>query len=199
LTHKLNKGLREHQTSKAVESQMKILRVLSYDENWHRNGEIQGKTGLSTKTLSKQLDRLEEIKLIEKDENKSGNYEYTHPIDEGRKYPYPVYYRLNPFFANAFRGHSQESPKETAKSIELELSKNGNPLEIMREISQENNIVMLGLLIFIKEHRNVDDRIKRLLLEYLVWNRYKALTWKLIEETEKIIDSIDIKKLVMDA
>jgi DNA-binding MarR family transcriptional regulator len=71
ITEKLNEGLSEHQTSKQFESQLNILRVLSYDEDWHRFGELQEKTKLSTKTLSKQLDKLKEIKLIEKDENKT--------------------------------------------------------------------------------------------------------------------------------
>ena len=196
MKYRLNEGLREHQTSKAVESQLKILRTLSYDELWHRYGELEGETKLSTKTLSKQLEKLGEIKLVEKDENKSGKYSHTHPVSESRKYPHPVYYRLNPVYVNAFRGYSQEQPKETINELKEELLKNRNPLEIMKGIAKDNQIVLLGILLFIKENRNADDRVKRLLLEYLVWNRYKVLTWKLIEETEKIIDSIDIKKLV---
>jgi hypothetical protein len=195
---KLNKGLREHQTSKAVESQLKILNVLSHDEDWHRYGELEGETKLSTKTLSKQLDELGELTLIEKDENKRGVYSYAHPASDSGKYPHPVYYRLNPVYAYAFRGYSQEQPKETINKLKEKLLENRNPLEIMKDIAKDNQIVLLGILLFIKENRKADDRIKQLLLEYLVWSRYKTLTWKLIEETEKIIDSIDIKKLVAE-
>jgi len=196
MDEKLNKGLREHQTSKTVESQLTVLRVLSYDEDWHRYGELEKKTKLSTKTLSKQLDKLEKINLIEKDGNKSGKYRNVHPLTESGKYPFPVYYRLNPVYVNAFRGFSQEQLQEKTNKLKIELLEEKNPLEIMKNIDQENNLAMLGILLFIKENRTLSDNVKRLLLEYLVWNQYKLLTWKLIEETEKIIDLIDIKKLV---
>jgi DNA-binding MarR family transcriptional regulator len=199
MVEKLNKGLREHQTNKAVESQLEILRILSYDEDWHRYGELQRDTKLSTKTLSKQLHKLEEMKLIEKDENESGKYSFTHSVAESGKYPYPVYYRLNPVYVNAFRGYSQEKPTDKLEELKKRLLEERNPLTVMKEINQSNNITLLGILLFLKQNRSVDDKVKRLLLEYLVWSRYKSLTWRLIEETEKIIDSIDIKKLVLEA
>jgi len=182
---KLNRGLREYQTDKSMESQLSILGVLSYDEDWHQYSELREKTGLSDATLSKQLKRLKEINLIERN------------LDtESGKYPYPVSYRLNPIYVNAFRAGTRD--KYDQQLMKEKLREKRNPLEIMEEINKDNNLVILGILLFLKENKDTDEKIRRLLLELLLWKPYKSLTWSIIEETEKNIDTIDIKKLVLE-
>jgi len=185
MNKKMNKGLRDYQTEKVMDSQISILRVLSYDEDFHQYSELREKTKLSDATLSKRLKQLKKMKLIEKN------------IDtESGRYPYPVFYRLNPVYANAFRADTRD--KHTQKIMKEKLLENRNPLEIMQEINKDNNLVLLGILLSLKENKNIDEKIKRLLLELLLWKPYKSLTWSLVEETERIIGTIDIKKLVWE-
>jgi DNA-binding HxlR family transcriptional regulator len=61
-----------------------IFKALS-DGQWHRNMEIHEKTKISSRTLTKHLDRMAKTKIMEKKIDK-----------ESGKYPYPVLYRLNP-------------------------------------------------------------------------------------------------------
>lgn len=73
-----------------------------------------------------------------------------------------------------------------------------NLLETLNIINKQNNLIMLGILISIKENRNIDDKIRRLLLELLLWKPYKSLTWSLVEEAERIFDVKDLKEFVWE-
>jgi DNA-binding HxlR family transcriptional regulator len=183
---KLNRGLREYQTEKSMESQLSILSVLSYDEDWHQYSEIREKTRLSDTTLTKQLKRLKKIKLIERN------------LDtESGKYPYPVSYRLNPDYVNAFRGSYRK--EEVWETMQKNLRERRNLLAVMEEISKHNSTAILGILISIKENRHIDDKIQRLLLELLLWKPYKSLIWSLIEEARRIFGIQELKEFVWDA
>lgn len=185
MSKKLNKGLHAYQTEKATESQLSILSFLSDDEDWHQYSEIKGKTNLSHATLSKQLRQLKEMKLIVKNiDTKSG------------KYPYPVFYRLNPVFADAFRANLRNG--KTRKLMKEKIRETKNPLEVLNEINKDNNLAMLGILVSFTENKIFDERIRRILLELLLWKPYRYLTWDLIEETEKILKPTEIRNLVWE-
>jgi len=188
MSKKLNMGLRQYQTGKAIESQTAILMVLSYDEDFHRYTELKENTKLSDATLSKQLRILKEMKLIER------------KLDtESGKYPPPVYYRLNPVYVNAFRGFNRDDfrRQDVEKKIEWQLSMK-NPLEIIKEVNDSNNLTLLGILLYIKENRTTDERITRFLLELLLWYPYRIFTEVLVEKTWPIVDKFDIKQLVVE-
>jgi hypothetical protein len=68
----------------------------------------------------------------------------------------------------------------------------------MEEIDNHNDIALLGILLYLKENRNTDEKITRFLLELLVWNPYKIFTQTLVEKILPIIDTIDVKKLVWE-
>jgi DNA-binding HxlR family transcriptional regulator len=190
MSKKLNKGLRQYQTEKAMESQISILKVLSYDEDLHQYGELKEKTRLSDATLSKQLKQLKEMNLIER------------KLDtESRKYPPPVYYRLNPVYANAFRGSGAFIDKHKKRDIEQEIKaklSTANPLLILKDINDYSNLALLGILLYLKENRNVDEKITQYLLELLVWNPYRSYTQALVEKTLPRLDTIDIRQLVWE-
>jgi len=189
MSKKLNKGLRQYQTEKAIESQVSILKVLSYDEDLHQYSELKEKTKLSDATLSKQLKQLKEIKLIER------------KLDtESGKYPPPVFYRLNPIYVTAFRGAitmDKHKKRDIEHYIKTQLSFS-NPVKIIKEINSHTNLALLGIMQHLKEHQNTDEKITRFLLELLVWNPYRKSTQLLIEKTLPIIDTINPKELVME-
>ena len=181
---RVNSGLREYQTEKSIESQLFILKFLSDDEDWHRYGEIKKETKLSDPTLIKQLDSLREIKLIEKNiDTKSG------------KYPYPVYYRLKPDYVNAFRGNIRF--RRTWENMREELEKEKDLMEILIEINKQNNLLLLGILLTIKDNISMNERIKRLLLEMLLWKPYKSLILSLIEKAEPMFSKEELKEFVV--
>ncbi|MEM2150952.1 MAG: ArsR family transcriptional regulator [Candidatus Bathyarchaeia archaeon] len=90
----MKKGVGLYQLRMGETSERIILQLL-VDGEWHRYQELLQKTGLSTATLSKHLKRLEGCRLIERRMN-------------GRTYPPPVFYRLNPIIAHYARGLKDE-------------------------------------------------------------------------------------------
>ena len=179
------KGLREYQTEREMKSQLSILKILSWDEAWHRYSELREETKLNDSTLAKQLTRLREINLIEKQKDKKSG-----------EYPHPVNYRLNPVYANAFRGNSRS--KRTWKNMKEDLWKRRNLVEILNDINKQNDVALFGILINIIENETINDTIKRLLLELLIWKPYKSLIWHLVKEAECIFNIEELRESVQE-
>lgn len=78
----MKRGMGEIQFKMIETAKQKILEALKNGE-WHKYGEIQKTTGLSTATLSKRLKDLEGI--VERKLDK-----------DSEEYPPPVYYRIKP-------------------------------------------------------------------------------------------------------
>jgi DNA-binding transcriptional ArsR family regulator len=191
MSKKTNKGLRDYQAEKSMESQLTIVNFLVDDEDWHRYSEIKEITKLSDPTITKQLNKLKAMKLIEKKlDTKSG------------KYPYPVYYRLNQDYVDAFRGGYHlfhfDYPDDNFVRRKDNMKRNleeGNLGEIFKNINFNNNLAILGIMISVKENRDMSDKVKRLLLELLLWKPFKTSTWKLIEKAEPIFSIEDLRNL----
>jgi hypothetical protein len=118
------------------------------------------------------------------------------------KDPYPVYYRLNQDYVDAFRGGYHlfhfDYPDDNFVRRKDNMKRNleeGNLGEIFKNINFNNNLAILGIMISVKENRDMSDKVKRLLLELLLWKPFKTSTWKLIEKAEPIFSIEDLRNL----
>lgn len=180
---KKSRGVGKYQIDKSQKSLMLILRVLS-DGKQHQNKEIKKLTGLNDPTLAKYLNRLKEIKAIEK----------TVDIESG-KYPYPVYYKAKDnFLAQIKILIITEQEKQEIEKIIRDPKK--TPLDVLDQINTKNNSLLLLALKNYKENKNASEDIINFVLEIAVWNPYKILTSYLIESSKKIIEEIDVDELI---
>jgi DNA-binding HxlR family transcriptional regulator len=177
------KGKGKYQLDLEEKSTMSILKVL-LDGKKHRHKEIKEKTKLNDPTLAKYFNRLQGQKFLEKEiDVKSG------------KYPYPVYYSINPKALPLLKIIPQiEHEKEEIEKIILDPKK--TPLDVLDELNKKNNSFILLALKECKERKDLPQGFINFLLEFFVWNPYKYLSSFLVESSEKIIEKIDVEKLI---
>jgi hypothetical protein len=176
------KGIGRYQIEKAQKSIMTILRILS-DAKAHQYSEIKKETKLNSPTLAKHLKRLKEVKVLKKRiDTKSG------------KYPYPVYYNVNPAFLPQLTIilMTEREMHEIEKIIS---DPKKTPLDVLDQINIRNNALILFALKQYKENKNVPQGVTNFVLEIAVWHPYRVLTAHLVEATKKIVENIDIEEL----
>lgn len=179
----MTKGLGKYQIEQEEKALKSILNILS-DEKEHRNKEIKKKTGLNDATLSKHLKKLDKMNAIKRRLD-----------DKSRKYPPPVYYKINPMMKAAMEVLSTtEQEKHNIEQIILDSKK--TLLDVLDQLSIKINDNILLTLKLIKENKDISPESLDLILALFVWQPYKVLTSFLIEKSKKIIDRIDVESLI---
>jgi len=151
----------------------------------HQNKELKEKTKLSSRTLAKHLRQLERQKLINRIED-----------DESGKYPRPVYYRAIPELVTA--SHAGIMIEEASQHIEPALRESKDPLMLLDGIHAANSGFIAGILSQLKGWDNIFEYDWDWRLELFVWHPYRVFTYNLVVATKKIINEIDIQKLLIE-
>jgi hypothetical protein len=174
------KGMGELQTRTKIKNTQAIVRVL-IDKEWHRYKEIKEKTKLTSPTLSAHLKELKP--LLDRKTDKT-------------RYPPLVYYKINKIFALELARIL--TLKITWEEIKEEFLKTKDLSSILEDINAITNEFLFDMIVGIKYNKKLreDREIIYLFLEMVVWESYRTLTWNLIDTTRKIIDDIDLNKLI---
>lgn len=147
--------------------------------------ELKEKTKLSSRTLSKHLSRMTNLRAAErKTDTESGEY------------PIPVLYKATPEFITHIV--SSKGRKEIIDTIEPALTESKDPLAILDGIHASSEAYFVTLLREIQNNKITTGQAINYYAECFLWANYRHLTSKLIEESRKIINEIDINKLQMD-
>jgi hypothetical protein len=177
---KSNKGTGEFQTEAKIKSRKAIIMSL-IDNQWHRYKEIKEKTGLSSPTLSKHLTQLKP--LLEKKTDTT-------------TYPPLVYYKTNKFLATELARivYTATALKEMAEKF----LKTKDLWQAVKDVNMLSNALLWVILQGIKENKTLRKEPETIfvLLETFVWENYKALTWKLVDASRKIMDDIDFQQIL---
>ena len=176
-------GMGNYQREKAYYSQKTIFKILS-DEKWHRNMELKTKSKLSPRTLAKHLQRLMELKLIERKED----------VESG-EYPVPVFYKAVPELIEYI--DASVIRDEFSENVVPMLEEEKDPLSILEIIHDASQLGFIKILEEIRENKKMTYNELLYLEEIYLWAFYRHCTMKLIEATSKIIDEIDIDKLLV--
>jgi len=176
------KGIGKYQLEKAQKTVMAILRAVS-DENPHQYSELKQLTKLNSPTLSKHLERLKKTKVLKRKMD----------IESG-KYPYPVYYSINPNVMPILRIMLM-TEQEMHEIEQIVLDPEKTPLDVLDQINTKNNALILSVLKQCKDNKDTSQELVNFVLELTVWHPYRVLTTHLVESSRKTIDNIDIENL----
>jgi hypothetical protein len=174
----MRKGKDSFQMKKEWKSIMDVLRVFT-DKKEHRYTEIKKASGLNDPTLAKLLSRFTKSKMVKQRWDMS-------------TYPHASYYQATPEFV--LFSKSEIDTEEKSEAIASTLSENKDPLEILNWIHVTILRHMLEILRQYKKDKKLEPQLK-FLMDILVWQPFRDLTWKLLESTKEIIDEIDIDKI----
>jgi DNA-binding MarR family transcriptional regulator len=180
------KGMGEYQKRKMLEvGLMPILKVL-IDEKEHRYKEIKEKGKLNDFTLSKHLKRLNKLNFV------------TKRIDiKSGKYPFPIYYKINPTFKLAL--HRYVAVEEAWKELEEKFLKDKDLWFAIGAINTICNGIFLTMIGALKHNKDLrDEEVNYLCLNLFVCETYETLMWRLLKASAKIVDDIDFEKLLKD-
>lgn len=114
---------------------------------------------------------------------------------ESGKYPVPVLYKAQPELLTYIK--SSMMREEFSDNLEAMLKESKDPLMILdmiHDVSQLNFIKILGQ---IQEDKSMTWEELIFLEELFLWENYRHFTLNLIAATGKIIDEIDIDKLLV--
>lgn len=176
-------GLGSYQREKSYFAQRAIFKAL-YDGQWHRNMELKEKTNLSSRTLSKHLDRMLKLQLIErKVDNESG------------KYPIPVLYQAQPELINYVK--SSMLREEFSQKVDAMLEETKDPLMILEVIHTYSQTAFLKLMEEIKNNKKMTPEEIEFFEENFIWANYKHFTFDLINATKKMVNELDFNKLLV--
>jgi DNA-binding MarR family transcriptional regulator len=176
-------GVGSYQMKKAYFARRAIFKAL-YDGQWHRNMELREKTKLSSRTLTKHLDRLIKSCLVErKTDNESG------------KYPIPVLYRAESELLAYMK--SSLLREDFAENVNAMLKETNDPLKILEIIHDYSQLAFLHILEQMKRKKDISDEEIEFLEEIFLWSNYKSFTFELVEATRRIAESLDINQLLV--
>jgi hypothetical protein len=144
--------------------------------------ELKEETKLSSRTLTKHLNQLVNIEIIEKKSD----------IMNGK---YSVLFKAKPDLITYMKSKILEA-KEIS-TLEPALNKTKDPLRILELIHLRSQVYFLDLLAEIQRNKNITDEEICLRAEYFLWSNYKESTFRLIEASRKIIDDINITQLLV--
>lgn len=179
------KGKGKHQVDQEEKSIVAIYKVLT-DGKKHRNKEIKEKTGLKDPTLAKYFKQLVKRKILKKEVDVSGKY-----------YPYPVYYSVYPQWLPIVE-MVLEVEKEKQGIEKIIQDPKTTPLDVLERINYRNNYLLLLSLKFFKNDKDkkIPEGLLESMLEICVHQPYKVLMSVLFETSKKVIDKIDVEKLI---
>lgn len=174
----------KYQTDKAYNAKWSILKALS-DGQWHRNMELKEKTKLSSRTLAKHLSHMTNLQYIErKTDTKS------------RKYPIPVLYKATPELVTYVK--TTISREEISNMFESALDESKDPLTLLEGIHAASQASFIELLTLIQQNKIVTNEQINFYAECFLWADYKQFTFKLIEESRKIVNDLDFTQLLIN-
>ena len=168
----VKRGLGDKQISDFKTATQKILKVLSNGE-WYTYSELRDKTGISTATLTKHLEKLAKG-IVER-----------HVDIESGKYPPPVCYRIRPIFSSAAQSWRNFLTEEITKDAEYTVKEMKRP---------EINIAYLNQHIALQVLENLDayflsgqnDVAFNQWLEYLVLSVYRESVLSLKDKLKEL-------------
>jgi len=169
-----SKGMGKLQENTQMKNRKNILNVL-IDEQRHKYKEIRETVKISNKTLSEHLRVLKP--LLEREEDK-------------KTYPHQVLYKANPILILEFkRNLAVETSWEEIKQQHL-LKDNLTCRDLYSALEGINGITNAFLAIILDDLVTSKDLKKNpemvyLLLETFVWENYKELTLKLVEQLQE--------------
>ena len=169
----------KYQVEREWKSIMSILKVAE-DGKEHRYKEIKAKTGLSDPTLTKLLNRFTELKIMKQrwDTN---------------TYPHASYYK--PEKELVFYSKCAIRTENLSKLMEPALLETKDPFLILEWILIVTFRNMVQIVSRFKENKNMKPDVLNFVMDGYVWEPFKALTWKVLESSKKIIDEVDFNKL----
>lgn len=146
------------------------------------------KTTKSSSTLNKHLKQMIEHQTIEK------------KIDtECGEYPHPVLYKAHPEIITYIK--MSMFREEFYDKIGTILKESNDPLMILDIIHNWSQLTFIKILEQIQKDKNINFERKWKRIEYLgrafLWANYEFFTLDLITATLKIINEIDINKLLI--
>lgn len=181
---KQNTGMGDYQIEKAEKAKWTILEALA-DGNWYRNKDLKEKTNLSPRTLDKHLKRMVKIPIIERKEDiKSG------------KYPVPVLYRIISPFDTYVKAKIMRT--EFADGIEEMLDEAKDPLIILDAIHTFSHTGFIELLTEIQERDKITNDELYFFGECFLWGNYKILIARLMGESRKMKNELNILQLLIN-
>lgn len=139
----------------------------------------------SSRTLDKHLKRMVKIPLIERKED----------VESG-KYPIPVFYRIkSPFdtYVNA-----KLSRERFADHIEEMLAETKDPLVILDVIHVLSHERFVELLKEIQERDKISNNELFFFGECFLWGNYKILITRLMGESRKLKNELNIPQLLIN-
>lgn len=147
--------------------------------------ELKEKTKLSSRTLAKHLDKMTNMKNVEKKVDvESGNY------------PYPVYYKAQPEFITYIKANMAR--QENASTFEQLLNEKKDPLLVLEIIHTFSRLWFIQLLKRIQQNKKMTNEEIYFFGECFLWTNYKQYVSKLIEGSRKIIDDVNINQCVIN-
>lgn len=159
-----------------------IFNALS-DAQWHRNMELKEETKLSSRTLTKHLDQMKNLQLIEKKSD----------VKNGK---HSVLFKAKPDLITYIKTIRLQKIEDN--SLKPALDRTKDPLRILDLIHFRSQTYFLDLLTQIQQNKNITNEEIYLRAEYFLWSTYKESTSKLIEASCKIIDDININQLLIN-
>jgi DNA-binding transcriptional ArsR family regulator len=162
---------------------MTILKILA-DQKPHQYSELKETTKLNSPTLTKHLKRLKDKRVITKYVDTTSG-----------KYPYPVYYSANPAIMPMLT-ITLTLEKEMLEIEEIILDPKKDPIDVLDQLNVKNNTFVLLALEQYKNDKHIQQDVVEFFLELTIWYPYKILILKLLEGSKKIIDKIDVEKLL---
>jgi len=178
MSHK--NGMGENQIKQMISSRRAITKVLS-DGTPHQFNEITIESKLSAPTTSKRLKEFIKMGLITKEiDTKSG------------KYPYPVFYTATEELVEA--GTNRRIVDDLSGAIDKYVARDKNPFALLVSINGISEITLENILLSLKKNKNLTKSELFFYWDMWVLEPYRELTLKLVEESMKVIDDIDIEK-----
>jgi len=147
--------------------------------------ELKEKTKLSSRTLTKHLNQMTNLRIIEKKTD----------VESG-KYPVPVLYKAKPNLVTYVK--ASMARREAANLFEPALNETKDPLMILDGIHVSSQLYFIDILQRIQEHKNMTNEEIYFFEEIFLWANYKQYTSKLIQASRKIINDLNITQLLID-
>jgi predicted transcriptional regulator len=173
-------GMGEQQIKQMISSRRTIAKFLS-DGKPHQFNELKKESRLSAPTISKRLKELIKMDLVTKEvDTKSG------------KYPYPVFYTATKEFVEA--GVNRRIIDDLSNAIDTYIARDKDPFALLININVISEITLENILLSLKKNKNLTKEELFFYWNNWVLEPYKELTLKLLEESMKVIDDINIER-----
>jgi DNA-binding HxlR family transcriptional regulator len=177
-------GMGIYQKNKAHVARQCIYDALS-DGQWHRYMELKNATKLSPRTLSKHLENMNSLTVVERKED-----------TESGKYPVPVLYKANDQFLNDYIKPTRMR-KHYSDNVNAMLEETKDPLILLDMILQFAQVDFIRILQEIQTNKKISGEEILFFEEAFLWRNFESFTMDLITSTYKMIDKININQLLL--